>query len=285
MLWKAKGFYDGTLRRIGPLHRLVRALAWKGGDLAVGLLSAVLRFDLPRDDLLPLYKLELLLGTYESRTVRRYRSLIPPGAVVFDVGAHVGYHTLRFARLVGPAGRVFAFEPHPANVRLLRRNVERRGLDQVTLIPQAVSDAPGRQPFHETALSMGHSLWPLKEHTGRVEVAQTSLDRFAAEHEVDHADLIKIDVEGSEPEVLEGMRDLAARSRNLSVIVEFKPSLLARRGYPPARLLERLASMGLTVSAIGARGGLTPPPRDPTALEALGTCNLLATRAAGGGRP
>ncbi len=140
MLWKAKGLYDGTLRRIGPLHRLLRALAWTGGELAVSTLSTLLRFELPREQLLPLYKLELLLGAYEAGTVRRYRALLRPGAVVFDVGAHIGYHTVRFAALVGRSGRVYAFEPHPANVRLLRRNVERRGLAQVTLIPQAVAD-------------------------------------------------------------------------------------------------------------------------------------------------
>jgi len=278
MLGKAKGLYDGTLRRIGPLHRLVRALAWMGGELAVAALSAGLRFELPREALFPLYKLELLLGTYEAATVRRYRALLRPGAVVFDVGAHVGYHTLRFARLVGREGRVFAFEPHPGNYRLLRRNVERRALPQVTLIPQAVSDAPGRQRFHETPLSMGHSLWPLKEHTGRLDVPRASLDAFAREEGIDRADLIKIDVEGAEPEVLEGMRGLAARSPAVAVIIEFKPALLARRGYPPAQLPEVLASMGFAVTRIGARGALVPLPQDPAALAALATCNLLAMR-------
>lgn len=285
MLWKAKGLYDGTLRRIGPLHRLVRALAWTGGELAVAVLSALLRFELPREELLPLYRLELLLGTYEAGTVRRYRALLAPGAVVFDVGAHVGYHTLRFAALVGRGGRVFAFEPHPGNFRLLRRNVERRALGQVTLIPQAVSVAPGRQSLHETPLSMGHSLLPLKEHTGRVEVTRASLDHFAREQGIERADLIKIDVEGAEPEVLEGMRGLAGRSPRLVVIVEFKPALLARRGLLPEHLPQLLTSMGFAVSRIGARGALIPLPEDGAALAALNTCNLLGQRAGEGARP
>lgn len=279
MLWKAKGLYDGTLRRIGPLHRLLRPLAWKGGELAVAALSAILRFDLPRDELLPLYRLELLLGTYESATVRAYRALIRPGAVVFDVGAHVGYHTLRFARLAGRRGKVFAFEPHPENFQLLRRNVARRVLPQVTLVPEAVSDAPGRAAFHETPLSMGHSLWALKEHAGTVEVARNSLDGFAAAHGIERADLVKIDVEGGEPEVLEGMRTLSARSPDLALIVEFKPALLARRGVPPAHLPQALASMGFAVSVIGARGPGRLPD-DSAALAAYPTCNLLARRAA-----
>ncbi len=280
MLWKAKSLYDRSLRRIGPLHRLLRALAWGGGELAARLLSLLLRFEVPRDELLPLYELDLLLGTFESGTVRRYRSLIRPGGIVFDVGAHVGYHTLRFARLVGPTGRVVAFEPHPGNFRLLRRNVERRDLSWVTLVPAAVSDAAGRRPFHQTALSMGGSLWPLKEHSGRIEVTQTSLDGFAAETGIERADLIKIDVEGAEPEVLEGMRGLAARSPDLAVIVEFKPVLLARRGYPPGRLLELLASLGLAAAAIGDGGELRS--LDPArAVEGMSTRNLLATRRPG----
>jgi hypothetical protein len=125
---------------------------------------------------------------------------------------------------------------------------------------------------------MGGSLWPLKDHSGRMEVTQTSLDRFAAEWGLERADLIKVDVEGAEPEVLEGMRALAARSPDLSVIVEFKPGLLARRGYPPNRLLELLASLGFAAAAIGTGGRLLPLDPAGRAAEGLGTCNLLATR-------
>jgi len=118
----------------------------------------------------------------------------------------------------------------------------------------------------------------LKEHTGRLDVPRASLDAFAREEGIDRADLIKIDVEGAEPEVLEGMRGLAARSPAVAVIIEFKPALLARRGYPPAQLPEVLASMGFAVTRIGARGALVPLPQDPAALAALATCNLLAMR-------
>src|SRR5947208_793716 len=57
------------------------------------------------------------LGTYESHMQRLFREHIGPGSTVFDIGANVGFFTLLASKLAGEAGRVYAFEPLPRNLR------------------------------------------------------------------------------------------------------------------------------------------------------------------------
>ena len=52
---------------------------------------------------------------YEAGTTRLFEQLVNPGDVVFDVGVHAGYYTRLAARLVGPTGSIYAFEPEPEN--------------------------------------------------------------------------------------------------------------------------------------------------------------------------
>jgi FkbM family methyltransferase len=277
---KIKASYDKTIRPIAPLHGLVRSVAWKGGDLAVAALSRLRRFELPHDRLLPTYKLSMLLGTYEPETVRLFKRTILPGMVVIDIGAHVGFYTRLFARLAGPQGRVFAFEPHPANFELLTKNIRRKNFGNVTLVPKAVGDRDGEAAFYDTGLSMGHSLLSVKPHSGQFSVKTTSLDTFARETNLRDADLIKIDVEGGELEVLQGMKILAEQSAGLTVVLEFKPEIQSWRRSHSGELLDTLGSMGFEVSAIGKQGELVPlnPASNGKAAGLLEKCNLFAKK-------
>ena len=270
--------YNRTVRRVGIAHRLVRIVVWHGGEAIVRGLIAVRRFEVPAERLLPLYKIELLVGAYERDTVRVCEKLIGPGAVVVDVGAHVGYFTNVFSRLAGAAGRVFAFEPHPANFQILLRNLRRRRIANVTAVQMAVSSGSGQATLYATPLSMGHSLLDVKAYVERVPVATVSLDGFFSAHGIERVDLVKIDAEGGEADVLEGMRRRAGRPEPLSVILEFKPSILVRQGRRPVELLERLFALGFAVYAIG-RGGVVRPVSAAAAEQFASsgeTQNLLA---------
>jgi FkbM family methyltransferase len=279
MIERLETLYDATLRPVGPLHRVLRKLAWAGGDALVPLLSRLRGFELPDDGLFPAYKLQMLLRSYEAATVDVCRALLRPGMTAFDVGAHAGYYTLLFADLVGPQGRVVAFEPHPDTYELLRRNTVRHGAPHVTLIPAAVSDRSGQVPLWETALSMGHSLHPVKP-SGRPRAVETvSLDDFCRSRGIDRVDLVKVDVEGAEPEVLDGMRE-TARGGPPALVLEYKSELCRRRGLPPAAWLDRLRAFGFgTVRLV--RGSHTlgdASTADPHALDGVAKCNLVAAR-------
>src|SRR5688572_13621160 len=71
---------------------------------------------------------------------RLFRELIRPGMVVVDVGANIGYFSLLASTLVGPTGRVYAFEPDPVNCALLRKNVRLNRVTNIEVIESALSD-------------------------------------------------------------------------------------------------------------------------------------------------
>jgi FkbM family methyltransferase len=151
--------------------------------------------------------LRVLSGTYEPEQTRHFRELLRPGATVVDVGAHVGYYTLLAAELVGPRGRVFAFEPNPRNCAFLRSHVAANGLANVTVEESAVSDRSGMARFDfGTGTGTGRLA-----HSGTLEVGTVALDEYCAAHRI-VPDAIKIDVEGAELDVLRGAEaTIAAR--------------------------------------------------------------------------
>ena len=246
----------------------------------VRVLSRIKQFDLPPDGLLPIYKLQMLTGTYEKETVDVCKKIIRPGMTIFDIGAHVGYYTLLFSRLVEPKGRVLAFEPHPRNFDILRKNVERHSLQNVSLIQKAVSNADGNSLFYETAGSMGHSLHPVKSHVGQFPVELTSVETVLGRAGLGEVHFMKIDVEGGELEVLDGMRHVAKRCQELYLIVEFKRYILRKRNCDPFDLLERLFDMDFEVFIVGRRGKLRSLTRSNARqiLSSIEKCNLLGRK-------
>lgn len=146
------------------------------------------------------------LGTYEMELQHAIQHWVKPAQVVYDLGANVGYVSLLFARVVGEQGRVFAFEPLPANQQRLRQNLELNRSLSIQLVPAAAAERSGRAAF---ALHGSDDMGRL--HTGgtaakTIEVETIALDDFATTHPA--PDLIKIDIEGAEVLALQGMQTL-----------------------------------------------------------------------------
>lgn len=149
------------------------------------------------------------LGSYEAAKQRRIFQLIRPGMVCWDVGAHVGFYTLLFAELAGPAGRVFSFEPVPANVELLRHHVWINGYANVEILPFALADFDGEAEFDPGPNS---SMGPIVAG-GSWKVPCRSADSLIRSGAVEAPDVIKLDVEGAEAAVLRGAKELLATGR------------------------------------------------------------------------
>jgi FkbM family methyltransferase len=174
--------------------------------------------------------------------------LVHPGATVVDVGANIGYNTVHAARLAGPRGRVVAIEPTPDNLEVLRRNVAASGLDNIVVEPVAAGRAAGtRDLFVRGEKSAVNSLFPdscYAHVTDVIPVSVVPLDELVA----GAVDVVKIDVEGAELDVLEGMPRIL-QARRTALIVEWHPLLQQLAGYAPDALPHWLLERGWRLQA------------------------------------
>jgi len=140
------------------------------------------------------------------------------GDVFYDVGANVGFFSLMAARLVGVAGIVYAFEPVPANVTVLTANVFLNHFENIMVVPKAVAIANSRAHLIITQHPGGAKLTtvdtPLNSRIKRViPVDVISLDEWLQESSARPPTLVKIDVEGAEFQVIQGMQQIIRRFR------------------------------------------------------------------------
>jgi FkbM family methyltransferase len=135
------------------------------------------------------------------------------GDTVLDMGAYNGTQTVFFGRMVGPSGRVYAFEPDPQSLHALRTNLDFHQASNVEVVPKGVWSSSGSLSFSSDG-SMGSSLVEEHIHAGQViRVPVVHPGDFAAEHRLDRIDFIKMDIEGAELEVVRSMGPLLERFR------------------------------------------------------------------------
>lgn len=148
------------------------------------------------------------------------------GMVVMDVGANIGYLTLYFCRRVGERGAVFAFEPEKDNFRELAHTIARNRIDWCTPVNCACGAAE-----QEASISPGLNGYIQPNGAGDSTCHMVSLDSFAAQHNIRKVDLVKIDVEGFEANVLNGMSEILRRDRPI-LYVEVHPPGFCGSGDP-----------------------------------------------------
>ncbi|MGO9209639.1 MAG: FkbM family methyltransferase [Terriglobales bacterium] len=148
-------------------------------------------------------------GAHEPHMQSSFLRLLRPGSVVYDVGAHLGFHALFCGLAVGPSGRVIAFEPDPLCRESLSRQVAANPNLPVAVLPYALSDRHAQLHFYSSRGS-GQS----RIHAeGKLVVEATTIDTLVGAGEIPKPDLIKIDVEGHEGAVLRGATATLLRHR------------------------------------------------------------------------
>jgi len=156
------------------------------------------------------------LGAFEPAELAYTAHCLRPGDVAFDVGANVGLFTLVMARAVGPQGRVFSFEPHPAARARLQAHLEENHCANVEVVEAAASDRAGTQTLHDAADAAFASVvgvLPGHEGGGVLDVPTTTLDARWTAAGCPRVRLVKVDVEGAEESVLRGAAELLDVSR------------------------------------------------------------------------
>ncbi|MFB0534677.1 MAG: FkbM family methyltransferase [Anaerolineae bacterium] len=218
-----------------------------------------------------------VLGVYEVAVTKALEALCKPGMVACDIGAHQGYFTLLLARLVGPDGRVYAFEPMPGNYHSLERTLRINHLNNVVqAIPLAVAQESGDVLFQysDKATSTGNIVHAGNDSTNltserkRVALRAVSLDDYAQEVGIQRIDLIKMDIEGEELNALRGMQWVLSRMRPVIVCeVHGKPI-----GRDPGAVLQFLLDLGYALHDIVDDQHPMVNPDGFTGGHVLGVC-------------
>ena len=161
-----------------------------------------------------------LLRDWVEPDLRELHQLLKPGDVFIDVGANVGLFALKGARLVGPTGRVLALEPSSVAYVELLGNLALNAFPQVTPLMVAASDEDGSCRLNHVDLGgdpQAFSLVNAANAVGGEWVQTVRLDTLATQQALTRIDLVKIDVEGAEPMVVQGA---------LGCLAAFRPAVI-----------------------------------------------------------
>ena len=211
-------------------------------------------------------------GCFEPYVTRAIENLCREGMTVLDVGANVGCHTLRLAKLVGPSGKVIAFEPASWALSRLRRNVELNDFHNIVIENLALSNE--NKENQEVTLSCS---WPISSvgidpsrlhplHHGymtRVAVNFVTFDSYIESKGITTVDLIKLDVDGYELKMIQGAVN-TLRAYKPVILMELQPWGLAEVGDNAEDLVSLLSELGYKFHSDKT---MRPFPRTDTMIQ------------------
>jgi FkbM family methyltransferase len=195
----------------------------------------------------------LTKAIYEPLETELLKNLLTKDMTVVNIGANIGYYTLIAANIIGPNGRVFAFEPEPENYKLLLKNIKENGYKNIIPIQAAVSDKQGTLKLFLDKFNLGNPSLAeqnIEESNGYIDVETNKLDNFIEKYSRDmKVDLIQMDTQGCEGLILDGASKIMLKNK-LRIIMEFWPYGLSNLGTDASVLLKKIESYGFKIRII-----------------------------------
>jgi len=202
----------------------------------------------------------IAFGGYELALQRFIEKEIHSGMICLDVGANMGAVALHLAKRVGETGKVYGFEPVPANARRLREHTAKNAFEnRLQVMECALSDTDASLELLVAAPShVNQGMGSLVEvdHgdlTHKIAVQALRLDSFCDRHSLTKIDFIKVDIQGAEPLFLAGAQETLRRLCP-KLIMEVAPSGLSSSGYSSKDLLSRMETLGYNAFALKSSG-------------------------------
>ncbi|WP_044639887.1 FkbM family methyltransferase [Risungbinella massiliensis] len=194
----------------------------------------------------------ILDGYWEDWISRLLLTMIKPEMTFLDIGAHCGYFSLLASYLVGPKGKVHAFEPNPHHHENFLKSKIVNGFSQLELHKVALanedSDVMLYIPNNLTASATIHEKVDDEyDHIEKIQVRGVNLDSYLPDLT---ADIIKIDIEGAEPLIMDSLFSVIRRSPDVKIIMEFNRYSWESDGHNSEEILNRFVNEGFSISVI-----------------------------------
>jgi FkbM family methyltransferase len=223
----------------------------------------------------------VLAGGRELDAVYFLRPYLARCETILEIGANQGYYLIQEALHSPEHARIYAFEPHPENVKTAALNLALNGVAaKCKLVEGAISDTGGQRRLNVSQRSNWHTLGPSNqkqlEFSGEsLDVQAFSIDGYTSEVGIDRVDLIRMDVEGHEIAVIRGAVQTIQRSPKILIFLEFHTSLIRQAGESPEQFLSDLRNLGLRCVAVCGNGKYLRNPTWDTLIKGL---ELITTR-------
>lgn len=168
----------------------------------------------------------LLFGERELDHKVILEKVLRPGMTVLDIGANIGYYALMELQLIGKSGKLIAVEPSPSNVKLLKANLNLNGFSDVDIINGAVSDSSSEKEFYLSKQSNLNTFHNTGSAKGSLSGESITVKTYTVPQIIENngLDLIRMDVEGHEVEVINGMLE-AIRQNKMRPMIIFETHL------------------------------------------------------------
>lgn len=196
---------------------------------------------------LALYKI------HEKNSTKQLEKILRPGMNIVEIGANIGYYALIEAKLIRGQGYIYAFEPSPYNLNLLKRNTDLNNYHNVEIYPKAVGAMKGREKFFIASRSnlsgfiKREDMSDMYGEKGKdsIDVEIVKLDDFLKDKKVD---FIRMDIEGYEKEALKGL-ETTLNSENVPkyLFIEIHSVLLHKKNSSAEEIIRYLEESGYSV--------------------------------------
>ena len=238
-------FYQKVIRRLPFSEKISRML----GVLFGGNIKAVVNQVRMSLDLQEGIQRKMFLGIYEPTQTEWFKECVSVGDIFIDIGASFGHYTTLGAATVGPSGKVFAFEPSPLASEAIKYAIKESKLQNVFLVQSAVgkSDCMVELFLPTTKNFYSPSIMKSDPSFCSYQIPVITLDGFSPLKNISAIKLIKIDVEGYEPDVLQGMTNILREGRVQNIFCEFNSWWLERNLTTSEELLDRFLQYGYVI--------------------------------------
>lgn len=175
--------------------------------------------------------------------VQALTGFLEPGDCFIDVGSHIGYYSLLALQMVGASGRVVAFEANPETFAVLAANAQLNRAANLMAYNCAVGRQPGIGQFSINGRDEGLSSMAVSSER-QISVSMTSLDSLQALAPFEKVRMLKIDVEGFEPEVIAGAKRFLAEARPENIVFEINNGLPGVAPHQDEAIRAQLEALG-----------------------------------------